>query len=106
MYLEYFNFKEMPFGLTPHTGFFCPLKGHDEALNVLLFSLKSGEGFIKIIGEVGSGKTLLCRKLLDSLGDNFVTAYIPDPNLNPTELRRAFAHELGITLTLEDQHEI
>lgn len=107
MYLEHFKLSEMPFGLTPNTGFFCQLKGHEEALNVLLFSIRSGEGFIKIIGEVGSGKTLLCRKLLDTLEDRFVTAYIPNPDLNPIELRRAFARELEINLAnLQDQHEL
>ena len=107
MYLDHFKFKEMPFGLTPNVGFFCQLKGHHEALNVLLFSLRSGEGFIKIVGEVGSGKTLLCRKLLDSLEEEFVTAYIPNPDLQPLELRRALARELGIEPTyLQDQHEL
>lgn len=107
MYLEYFKFTELPFGLTPNLGFFCQLKGHQEALNVLLFSLKSGEGFIKIIGEVGLGKTLLCRKLLNSLDDNFVTAYIPNPDLNSLDLRKAIARELGIDFTnSQDQHEI
>jgi MSHA biogenesis protein MshM len=107
MYLEHFKFKEMPFGLTPNIELFCGLKGHEEALNVLLFSLRSGEGFIKIIGEVGSGKTLLCRKILDTLGNDFVTAYLPNPELNPLELRRALARELGIDLTnLQDQHEL
>lgn len=107
MYLDYFKFTEMPFGLTPNVGFFCELKGHQEALNVLLFSLRSGEGFIKIIGEVGSGKTLLCRKLLDSLGPDFVTAYIPNPDLNPIELRKALACELDIKVNeLSCQHEL
>lgn len=107
MYLEHFKFREMPFGLTPNVALFCGLKGHEEALNVLLFSLRSGEGFIKIVGEVGSGKTLLCRKLLDTLEDEFVTAYIPNPDLNPIELRRALARELGIDLAhLQDQHEL
>lgn len=107
MYLEHFKFTEMPFGLTPNLTFFCGLRGHEEALNVLLFSLRSGEGFIKIIGEVGAGKTLLCRKLLDILSDDYVTAYIPNPDLNPTELRRALARELGVDLThLQDQFEL
>jgi MSHA biogenesis protein MshM len=107
MYLEYFKFKELPFTITPNIGFFCHLKGHQEALNTLLFSLRSGEGFIKIIGEVGSGKTLLCRKLLDSLDGDFFTAYIPNPDLNPIELRRALARELGIDpRSLQDQHEL
>jgi len=107
MYLEHFKFNEMPFGLTPNVALFCGLKGHEEALNVLLFSLRSGEGFIKIIGEVGSGKTLLCRKILETLGDEFVTAYLPNPDLSPLELRRALARELGIDLAnLQDQHEL
>jgi MSHA biogenesis protein MshM len=107
MYLEHFNFKELPFTITPNVGFFCYLKGHQEALNTLQFSLRSGEGFIKIIGEVGSGKTLLCRKLLDSLGSEYLTAYIPNPDLNPIELRRALARELGIDLsTMLDKHEL
>jgi len=107
MYLEHFKFKELPFKLTPDTEFFCALKGHQEALNVLLFSLRSGEGFIKIIGEVGAGKTLLCRKLLNSFSEEFVTAYIPNPDLQPMELRKALAHELGIDISmLPDQHEL
>ncbi len=107
MYLDHFKFKELPFTLTPNVGFFCNIKGHQEALNTLLFSIKSGEGFIKIIGEVGAGKTLLCRKVLDSLNKDFVTAYIPNPDLTPIELRRALARELGIDLAaLVDQHEL
>ncbi len=107
MYLEHFKFSELPFSLTPDVDFYCDLKGHQEALNTLIFSLQSGEGFIKIIGEVGSGKTLLCRKLLSSLDDTFVTAYIPNPDLNPTELRRALLRELGVEpQLLQDQHEL
>lgn len=107
MYLDHFKLKEFPFSLTPNLGFFCELKGHQEALNVILFSLQSGEGFIKIVGEVGSGKTLLCRKVLDRLGDDYVTAYIPNPDLAPNELRKAFARELGVDFTyLADPHEL
>lgn len=107
MYLDHFKLKDLPFGLTPNLDFFCSLKGHQEALNVILFSLNSGEGFIKIVGEIGCGKTLLCRKLLNTLPDHYVTAYIPNPDLQPNELRRAFARELGIsTVDLEDQHDL
>ncbi len=107
MYLDYFKFNELPFALTPNVGFFCQLNGHQEALNTILFSLRGGEGFIKIVGEVGSGKTLLCRKLLDSLEHDYVTAYVPNPDLTPIELRRAFARELGINpALLHDQHEL
>ena len=65
-------------------------------MNVLLVALLSGEGFIKISGEVGTGKTLLCRKVLNTLDDNFVTAYLPNPCLTPAGLRMALADELNI----------
>ncbi|OGT59778.1 MAG: AAA family ATPase [Gammaproteobacteria bacterium RIFCSPHIGHO2_12_FULL_45_12] len=107
MYTEFFNLKTLPFSLTPNPNFFCHLRGHQEALNTLQICIGSGEGFIKIIGEVGTGKTLLCRKLLGSLDETYVTAYIPNPDLTPVELRKAFARELGLDpTTSQDQHEL
>jgi len=96
MYLYHFGLRELPFTLTPNTNFFLGLEPHNEALAVLLTALKTGEGFIKVIGEVGTGKTLLCRKLLNEIPEHFVTAYIPNPYLKPDELRRAVAVELGV----------
>jgi len=96
MYLYHFGLTELPFTLTPNTNFFLALESHNEALAVLTTALKTGEGFIKVIGEVGTGKTLLCRKLLNEIPEHFVTAYIPNPYLNPNELRRAVALELGV----------
>ncbi len=96
MYLYHFGLTELPFTLTPNTNFYLGIQPHDEALAVLLTALKTGEGFLKVIGEVGTGKTLLCRKLLNEIPDHFVTAYIPNPYLNPDELRRAVACELGV----------
>ncbi len=96
MYLYHFGLTELPFTLTPNTNFFLALEPHNEALAVLMTALKTGEGFIKVIGEVGTGKTLLCRKLLNDIPEHFVTAYIPNPYLNPDELRRAVAIELGV----------
>lgn len=96
MYLYHFGLKELPFTLTPNTSFFLGLEPHNEALAVLMTALKTGEGFIKVIGEVGTGKTLLCRKLLNEIPEHFVTAYIPNPYLKPDELRRAVAVELGV----------
>lgn len=98
MYLDYFKFSKPPFSLTPNTEFYCELPTHQEALNVLLLSLKHGEGFIKIVGEVGTGKTLLCRLLLNILDDSFVTAYIPNPDHSVESLRLALAAELGLKL--------
>jgi len=96
MYLYHFGLQELPFTLTPNTNFFLGLSPHNEALAVLMTALKTGEGFIKVVGEVGTGKTLLCRKLLNEIPEHFVTAYIPNPYLNPNELRRAVAVELGV----------
>jgi len=96
MYLNFFGLREYPFRLTPDTGYFFAHRSHQEALNVLLVALRQGEGFIKVTGEVGTGKTLLCRKLLNSLEGELVTAYIPNPFLNPVALRMALAEELGI----------
>lgn len=98
MYLEHFKLNELPFSLTPNTNFYCDLPTHQEALNVLLLGLQQGEGFIKIVGEVGTGKTLLCRLLLNTLDDNFVTAYIPNPDQNGHGLRVSLAHELGLSV--------
>jgi MSHA biogenesis protein MshM len=96
MYLEHFGLEQPPFTITPDTDFFLNEGSHNEALNVLFVALRSGEGFIKVTGEVGTGKTLLCRKLLNTLGEDFVTAYIPNPFLNPVALRMALAEELDM----------
>ena len=98
MYEQFYGLKETPFSLTPDTDYFFNYRAHQEALNVLLVALRSGEGFIKVTGEVGTGKTLLCRKLLNTLDERYVTAYIPNPYLDPDSLRKALATELGIVL--------
>lgn len=96
MYEQHFGFSEAPFQLTPDTAFFFASRSHAEALNVLLVAIAGGEGFIKVTGEVGTGKTLLCRKLLAGLGDDHVSAWLPNPMLEPDTLLSALAEELGI----------
>lgn len=98
MYQEHFQLTEAPFSLTPDPEFFFNCTGHQQALNVLLVALQSGEGLIKITGEVGTGKTLLCRKLLAALDGDFQTAYLPNPLLQPFELYQALAEELNIAV--------
>jgi MSHA biogenesis protein MshM len=97
----------MPFGITPDTSFFFNGTDAQEALNTLLVAARHGEGFIKIVGEVGTGKTLLCRKFMAMLGEDFVTAYLPNPLLEPRTLMLALADELEITLERDvDQHHL
>jgi len=107
MYLQHFGLKEMPFTITPDTEFFMNRAGYQDALNVMLVALRSGEGFIKVVGEVGVGKTILCRKLINSMGDNFVTAYIYNPYLQPDTLLFSIADELGIKYEQDiGQHQL
>jgi len=106
MYLQHFGLSQLPFTLTPNTGFFFGLSPHVEALQVLQIALQTGEGFIKVTGEVGTGKTLVCRKLLNDLPTQYHCAYLPTPYLTPKELRWAVAGELGLALPnkLDQQH--
>jgi MSHA biogenesis protein MshM len=107
MYTAHFGLRELPFGITPDTSYFFGSPHSQEALNTLLVAARNGEGFIKITGEVGTGKTLLCRKFMGTLGDGFVTAYIPNPYLEPRTLMLALADELEITLEKDvDQHQL
>lgn len=95
MYREFFKLREHPFSLTPDTDFWFDAAGHRDAMNVLCAMLRLGEGFIKVTAEIGLGKTLLCRKLLKELDNQFLTAYIPDPQLSPYGLICAVADEIG-----------
>jgi MSHA biogenesis protein MshM len=107
MYNEHFGLRELPFGITPDTSYFFSSPRSQEALNTLLVAARNGEGFIKITGEVGTGKTLLCRKFMATLDEDFVTAYIPNPYLEPRTLMMALADELEITLEKDvDQHQL
>lgn len=96
MYLEHFGLNAYPFSLTPDTQYYVNQKTHKEALNTLFLALEGGQGFIKIVGEVGTGKTLLCRILLSHLSKkNYVSVYIPNPWMAPEELKAHLAHEIG-----------
>lgn len=126
MYLKHFGLREQPFGLTPDTSYFFACSSYQEALNTLLVAARNGEGFIKITGEVGNGKTMLCRKFLATLNQDqttttpigtldqaataeaaprFITAYIPNPYLEPRSLLLALAEEFRVVLEKDvDQH--
>lgn len=94
---HFYGVQEMPFSLVPNTQYYVALPSHNECFNMLNFAIASGDGFIKVTGEVGTGKTLLCRRLLNSLDDHhYYSAYLPNPRLNAVELKRAVAKELQV----------
>jgi len=97
--------KKIPFGHTPDTELFYQTKTHVDALNVLLFSINSGEAFCKIIGEVGTGKTMLCRILIRKLEKQRKLAYIPNPNLSVKSLHYALAKELGLRIKSDSRDD-
>ena len=96
MYLRHYNLSELPFSITPDTSFFMNRAGYQDALNVLTIALRSGEGFVKVTGEVGVGKTILCRTLMKAIGKDFVTAYIHNPYIKPDSLFFAIADALSV----------
>ncbi len=109
MYEQFFGLREKPFSLTPDTEYFYRYRGHQEALNVLLVALRNGEGFVRVTGEVGTGKTLLCRQLLKLLQDECAVVYLPNPLLTPLELYQAISHDLELGLpedaTVQQLHQ-
>jgi len=102
MYCEHFGLQRLPFSITPDTSFAYSSAAQRGALNTLLLTTEAGEGFVTITGEVGSGKTLLCRRFLAILegaragGARIRTAYLPNPCLTPPALLRAIAAELRL----------
>ena len=96
MYEEFYNFRERPFNLTPDPKFLFLSERHREALAHLLYGIRQRCGFILLTGEVGTGKTTLCRALLRSLDDDTEIALILNPNMSAVELLQAVNHEFGL----------
>lgn len=102
MYQTHFGFNQLPFHLTPNTALFLGLEPHFSAIRTVGAAIDMGEGLIKITGEVGTGKTLVCRMLLTHFGEDIQVVYLPNPALNGAQLQRAIATELQITSRNED----
>jgi general secretion pathway protein A len=96
MYENFFGFKEKPFKLVPNPDYLFLSKSHEEALAHLNYALSQGDGFVEITGEVGTGKTTLCRAFLENLDGNTIAAYIFNPTLGPKQLIRTICDELAI----------
>ena len=96
MYLEHFGLREAPFRITPHTEFFFSGANRGTTLEALLYAITAGEGMVKVTGEVGSGKTMLCRVLMERLPENVETIYLAVPSLTRDEMLAAIAVDLGI----------
>ena len=98
MYLEHFGLSEPPFRITPVTVFFFSGANRGEILDALIYSICEVEGIIKVSGEVGSGKTMLCRMLLEKLPRHIETIYLANPSLSREEMLYAIADGLGLNI--------
>ena len=96
MYENFFSFSEKPFKLVPNPAYLFLSKSHEEALAHLNYALAQGDGFVEITGEIGTGKTTLCRAFLENLDENTIAAYIFNPRLGPQQLIKTINDELGI----------
>lgn len=105
MYLSYYNLTEPPFELTPNPRFLFFTPKHREAFNHLLYGIQHRKGFVTLTGEVGAGKTTLCRALLDHLGPQFKTALILNPVLTPKQLLKAILFEFALTPRGRDRYD-
>jgi general secretion pathway protein A len=96
MYLQYYNLKEYPFNITPDPRFLYFAPHHKEAYDHLMYGIQTRKGFIELTGEVGSGKTTLCRAMLANLDKDVETALILNPSLTETQLLRAMLNDFGL----------
>ena len=98
MYYDYFGLKQPPFKITPDTSMFFPGGNRGAILEALIYTILNGEGIIKVVGEVGSGKTMLCRMLEKELPANVEVVYIANPSLSPENILHAIAFDLDLAV--------
>ncbi len=101
MYLDHFGLSEAPFRITPHTDFFFSGANRGATLEALMYAITRDEGIVRVTGEVGSGKTMLCRVLMERLPAQVQTAYIANPTLSREDILHALADELHLSLSAE-----
>ena len=98
MYYSHFGLKEPPFKITPNTEVFYTGGNRGAVLDALLYAISSGEGIVKVVGEVGSGKTMLCRMLQTMLPEKVESIYLANPSVAPEDVLHAIAFELQLKL--------
>jgi type II secretory pathway predicted ATPase ExeA len=103
MYVEHFGLCVRPFGITPNAEFFYPGCRRGEILDALLYAVGSGEGIVKVVGEVGSGKTMLCRVLDTRLPGHVDSIHVLNPSLGRDEMLHTIAEELGIEVQPDER---
>jgi MSHA biogenesis protein MshM len=106
LYLEHFGLREAPFRITPRTEFFFAGANRGATLEGLLYAITSGEGLVKVTGEVGSGKTMLCRVLIERLPKTVETIYLAVPSLTRDEMLASVAGDLGIDTAGATTHKL
>ncbi len=106
MYSNFFGFKERPFKLLPDPTYLFLSKSHEEALAHLKYAVEHGDGFVEITGEVGTGKTTLCRVFLDRLSDDTEAAYIFNPRLDEVQLLKSINDELHVDSSASNAKEL
>jgi len=103
MYLDYFGLQKKPFGITPDTSTFFAGAERGDILHAVLYALKSGEGIVKVVGEVGSGKTMLSRMLANNAPSNTVFVFLINPSIQADQIVYAIAHDLGLNVDKLEQ---
>ena len=98
MYYSHFGLRQPPFKITPNTEFFFSGGNRGAVLDALIYAITSGEGIVKVVGEVGSGKTMLCRMLQTLLPHNVESIYLANPSVAPEDVLHAIAFELRLQL--------
>jgi type II secretory pathway predicted ATPase ExeA len=98
MYYAHFGLKQPPFKITPNTEFFFSGGNRGAVLDALVYAITSGEGIVKVVGEVGSGKTMLCRMLESLLPQSVERVYLANPSVAPEDILHAIAFELQLDL--------
>jgi MSHA biogenesis protein MshM len=106
MYCQHFGLREMPFRMPPQSEYFYTGAARGEMLQTIRYAILHREGVIKVSGEVGTGKTMLCRMLIESLPEHVIPLYLASPTLARVEMLCALARDLGLVLESTAPHDV